>query len=135
MGSSEIVEALPLRELAVEQLGVVDHLAGEHAVELFVVDAMRALDLAVEAWRRGSDVDVLEALIEQVPMEAGLELGAVVGLDLHDLERQLLEDVVDKADSGLLVQALVDPQNAQAGGRRGGGGQVVVPSPPPVGRE
>ena len=40
MGSGEIVEALPLCELGVEELGVVDHLAGEHPVELLVVDAV-----------------------------------------------------------------------------------------------
>jgi len=46
--SLEIVEVLPLLELDVEDLRVVDDLAGEHAVELLIVDAMRTLDLAVE---------------------------------------------------------------------------------------
>src|SRR5712692_4908341 len=111
MGSGEIVEALPLVELGIEELGVVDHLASEQPIELFVVDAMRSLDLAVEPRRRWSDVDVLNAFVEQVPMEAGLELRAVVGLDLHEVERQLLDDVVDELDRGLLIQALIDPQD------------------------
>ena len=64
---------------------------------------MRPFDFAIEPRRRWSDVDVLNAFVEQAPVEAGLELGSVVGLDLHDIERQLLEDVVDKADRGLLV--------------------------------
>jgi len=47
-------------------------------------------------------------------VKAGLELGAVVGLDLHYFEGKLLEDIVDKADCRRLVQALVDPQDPQA---------------------
>jgi hypothetical protein len=44
----EIVEVLSLMALAVEDLGVVDDLACEHPIELLIVDAMRALDLAIE---------------------------------------------------------------------------------------
>ena len=51
MRTLEIVEALPLLELGVEQRRVIDHDAGEHAVELIVVDAVRPFHLAVEAWR------------------------------------------------------------------------------------
>ena len=126
MRSREIVEALPLVELRVEQLGVVEHLAGKHPVKLFSVDSMRALDLAVEARRRWSDVDVLDAFVEQVPMEAGLELGSVVGLDLHDVEGQLLNHVVDELDRGLLIQPLVDPQDPQPGAVIDGGELVVL---------
>jgi len=42
--SCEIVEALPVVELGVEELGVVDDLTGEQAVELFVIDAVGPLD-------------------------------------------------------------------------------------------
>jgi len=62
----------------------------------------------------GPDVGVLNALGEQVPVEAGLELGSVVGLNLHNAEWQLLEDVVDESDRGLLIQALVDPKHTQS---------------------
>src|SRR5713101_8242094 len=113
-------------ELGVEELCVVYDLAGEEPIELFVVDAMRALDFAVEPRRRWSDVDVLDAFVEQVPMEAGLELRAVVGLDLHDVERQLLDDVVDELDRGLLIQALIDPQDPQASAVIDGGVLVVL---------
>ena len=44
-----------------------------------------------------------------------LELGAVVGLDDLDRERELLEDVVDELDRGLLVVAVVDPQDPDPG--------------------
>jgi len=54
---------------------------------------------------------MLNAFVGQMPMEAGLEFSAIVGLDLHDLERQLLENVIDELDRGLLIQALVDPQH------------------------
>jgi hypothetical protein len=90
-------------ELCVEELGVVDNLAGKEPIELFVVDAMRPFDFAVEPRRSGTDVDVLDAFVQEVPVEASLELGSIVGLDIHDFERQLLEDIVDKPDSGLLI--------------------------------
>ena len=39
MGAVEVVEVLPFLEFVVEELGVVDHDAFEHSVELFLVDA------------------------------------------------------------------------------------------------
>lgn len=51
MWALEIVEALPLQKLGVEELGVVDDDAGEHAVELLVIYSVRTLNLAVEARR------------------------------------------------------------------------------------
>jgi hypothetical protein len=36
-------------------------------------------------------------------VETSLELRSVVGLDLHEVERQLLEGILDKADCGLLI--------------------------------
>jgi hypothetical protein len=62
VGAFEVVEVLPFLELVVEELGVVDHDAFEHSVELLGIDAMRALDLAVEAWCGRSDVDVADAV-------------------------------------------------------------------------
>jgi hypothetical protein len=46
---------------------------------------------------------MLDAFVQEVPIEASLKLGSIVGLDLHDFERQLLEDIVDKADCRLLI--------------------------------
>ena len=115
MGSVEVVEGLPFLEFVVEELGVVDDDAFEHSVELFLVDAVRAFDFSVESWCGGLDVDVADAAVEDVPVEAGLELGAVVGLDHLDLEGQLLEDVVDELDRGFLGVAGIDPEYADAG--------------------
>jgi hypothetical protein len=42
-------------------------------------------------------------------------IGLGVGLDDFDVERELLEDVVDELDRGLLVVPVVDPQHAQPG--------------------
>ena len=85
----------------------------------------------MELWQldlvhRWSDVDVLEAFVQEVPVEAGLELGAVVGLDLHDFEGQLLENIVDESDCGLLVEAFVDPQDSEASAVIDGGVLVVL---------
>jgi hypothetical protein len=38
MGPAEVVEALPLLEVIVEELGVVDHDPFEHPVELLLLD-------------------------------------------------------------------------------------------------
>ena len=68
---------------------------------------MGSFDLAVEACGAGSDLDVVEALVEQVPVERLPESGTVVCLDSFDLEWQLGEDVVEELDRGLLVVAFV----------------------------
>src|ERR1700738_2967211 len=90
MRTLEIVEVLPLLELDVEDLRVVDDLAGEHPVELLIVDAVRTLDLAVETRGQGSDVDMSKPAVQEMPVEGGLKLRPVVGLDLLDSKRELL---------------------------------------------
>jgi len=47
VGTFEVVEVLPLLELVVEQLGVVDDDAFEEPVELLGIDAVGSLNLAV----------------------------------------------------------------------------------------
>ena len=101
MGSVEVVEVLRFLELVGEQAGVVDDDAVEESVELLGVDAVGSLDLSVQARGAGLDVDVLDAAVEEVPMEGALELGAVVGLDALGRERQLDQDVVEELDGGL----------------------------------
>ena len=56
-----------------------------------------------------------DGAVEEMPVEGALELGAVVGLDHFDVERELLEEVVGELDGGLLVVAGVDPKHADAG--------------------
>jgi hypothetical protein len=69
VGSVEVVEVLSLLELVVEQLGVIDHDTLEHAIELFLIDAMRSLNLAIESRCCRSDVDVSDATIQDVIVE------------------------------------------------------------------
>ena len=72
-----VVEVLPLAQLVVEDPGVVDHHPVQELVELLGVDPVGALDLAVQPRCPGLDVVVADALVQQVVVEAGLELGAV----------------------------------------------------------
>jgi len=65
-----VVEVLPLAQLVVEDLGVVDDHALQQAVELLGVDAVGALDFAVEAGGVGFDVDVADAAVQDLPVEA-----------------------------------------------------------------
>lgn len=58
---------------------------------------------------------MLDAAVVDVPMELGLELRTVVGLDPLDMERQLLEHVVDELNRALLPQPVVDAEHPQAG--------------------
>jgi hypothetical protein len=68
-----VVVVLPLLQLVGEQGGVVDHLAFEEPVELFGVDAVGSLRFAVEPWRAGFDLDMVDAFVEQVPVEGCAE--------------------------------------------------------------
>jgi hypothetical protein len=115
-----------------EQVGVLDELALEKAVELFGVNAVGSFDLAVEPWCAGFDADVVDAGIEQVPVERGAEFGAVVCLDPLDGERQFGHHVVDEGDGGLLVAARVGPQHAESGAIVDGGELVVLFAPHPL---
>ena len=66
-----------------------------------------SLHFAVEPWRAGFDADVVDAFVEQVPVEGCAEFGSVVGLHALDGERQFGHDVVDELDGGFLVAARV----------------------------
>ena len=103
MGAVEVVEVLPLLELLVEEAGVVDDDALEEPVELFVVDPVGSLDLAVQTRCGRVDVDVADAAVEDVPVEGTLELGTIVRLDDLDLEGKPFEQVVEELDGRLLV--------------------------------
>jgi hypothetical protein len=72
-----VVVVLPLLQLLGEDVGVVDDLALEEPVELLGVDAVRSLHLAVQSRCPGFDLDVVDALVEQVPVERGAEFGPV----------------------------------------------------------
>jgi hypothetical protein len=108
VGPVEVVVVLPFVEFLVEDFGVVDDDSVEHSVELFGVDSVGSFDFAVESRGGWFDVDVLHASVEDVPVELGSELGAVVGLDDIDSEWEFLAHVVEKLDCGFLVVAFID---------------------------
>src|SRR5918995_124869 len=116
-----VVEVFPFLELVVEHLGVVDNDPLEEPVELLGVDAMGALDFAVESRGAWLDVDMAGAFVQHMPVEAGGELGPIVGLDDLDPEREALQHVVQELDGRLLVELGIDAQHAQAGGGIDGG--------------
>jgi len=80
VGAVVVVEGLPLPQLVVEDLGVVDHHPVQELVELLGVDAVGAFDLAIQPRGARLDVVMADALLQDVVVEQGLELGAVVGL-------------------------------------------------------
>jgi hypothetical protein len=68
VGAVVVVIVLPFSQLLVEEVDVVaDAVLVEQLIELLVVDAVRALDLAVQARRPRTDVDVLDVELLQVP--------------------------------------------------------------------
>ena len=116
MRSVVIGVILPRFELLVEEVNVVrDPVAIEELVELLVVDAMGAFDLAVQMWGPRPDVDVADVEGVEMPVEVGLEFGAIVGLDGLDAERQPPEDVVDEGDGRPLIADVEDFQHANPG--------------------
>lgn len=111
MGAMVVVVILPLSEFVVEDVGVVYDDAVEQGVELFGVDAVGALHLAVKARGAGFDVAVADPFVENVIVERRLEFGAVVSLDDLHREGQPLKHVVNELDRGFLVATRVDAQH------------------------
>ena len=111
MRAVEVVEVLPLLQTHVEQPDVIDHDPIEHPVELLGVDPVGPLDLAVQPRRRRLDADMTDPTVQHVVVELRSELGTVIRLDHLDLERQLLEHVVEEPDRALLVEPIVDPEH------------------------
>jgi hypothetical protein len=68
-----VVVVLPLLQFVGEQAGVVDDLAFEEPVELFGVDAVGSFHFAVQPRRPGFDLDMVDAFVEQVPVEGCAE--------------------------------------------------------------
>ena len=77
---------------------------------------IRDFHFACPGWHRYTpdrlDVDVLNALIGQMPMELRLELVATVGPDGVNPERELLDHVVEEVDGVLLGMPWVGAPHA-----------------------
>jgi hypothetical protein len=136
VGSVEVVEVLPLLELLVEHLGVVDHHTVEQSVELLFVDAVGSLDFPVEP--RGADLDVAvsDAAVEEVPVEGALELGTVEflsGVKRHDALAWVLDGPVDGALRDSLLRRFVRLAPRNEGPDRAGAS--THQQHPPAGRQ
>jgi hypothetical protein len=74
-----IVIILPLFQLRVEEVNVVRNaVAIEELVKLLVVDPMGSLDFPVQMWCPRPDVHVADVAFFEMPVEVGLEFGAIV---------------------------------------------------------
>ena len=111
-----IVVVLPFFQLPVEEVNVVgDAVTVEELVELLIVDPMRSFDFAIQVWGPRPDVHVPDVACFEMPVEVGLEFGAIVGLNDMDAEGQSPEDVIDECDRRPLIAGIVDLQYANVG--------------------
>ena len=69
---------------------------------------MRSFHLAVQLRRAPLDVGVTDAEILDVPMELRLELMAIVGSDLTNAERELVDDMIYEVDCIGLGMLFID---------------------------
>jgi hypothetical protein len=79
-----VVEVFAFANLLAEERDVVDHDTAQQDAELLPVSAAAPFDLAVKTRSSGIEVDVADALVEDVPVEILLELSTTVGLDPID---------------------------------------------------
>jgi hypothetical protein len=129
VGPVVIVVVLPLPQLLVKEMDVVaDTVVVEELVELLVIDSVRALDLPVEPRRVRADVDVADSPFFEMPMELGLELGAVVRLHDEHAERQAVQDFVDERDRRALGAGVVHLEHVNPRAIVDGGELIEPPS-------
>ena len=75
-----------------------------------------ALDLPVQLWGAGLEVDVLDALVREVPMKQRLELMAAVGAHRVHADGKRPGHVVCEGDGVLLCVSPVDAERADPSG-------------------
>lgn len=118
---------LPLLELVVELLGIIDDDAVEHAAENSSLSMRRDLSTLpfslgvagiMQVWRMPRS-----RTCQQKPVRG---LGTVVCMDRLSPERQPLQHVVRELDGGLLVVPRADAQHPDAGAVVDGGELVVL---------
>ena len=105
MWPNKIIKLLPLIQFLV-QIYIV--LVTQQLIELLLVGAVRALDLAVELRRPRFDIRVSNTQIFNVPMELCLEFVTTIGSDLLDTKRKLGNDVINKGNRVLLCMTIVN---------------------------
>jgi hypothetical protein len=86
-----IVIVLAFFELRIEEVNVVRNpVSIEELVELLIVDAMGPFNLAVQMWGPRPDVDVPNVTLFEMPVEVGLEFGAIVPSEQEVIAGQVL---------------------------------------------
>jgi hypothetical protein len=87
---------------------IADAVLVEELVELLVIDTVRSLDLTVQAGCARANVNMPDVAGLDVPMKLRLELGAVIGLNDVDAERQSAHHLVNELDRRALIARVED---------------------------
>ena len=90
---------------------------------------MGAFHFAIESGGSWPDIDVLNALIEQVQMKGRLELGAVIGLNSFNLERHPGCRVVIELNGSFHIAVGVEPEHPKPGAIIDGGELIELLAP------
>src|SRR4029453_17687901 len=78
--------------------------------------------------RAGRDVDVTDVELLEMPVEMGLEFGAIVGLNDVDAEGEPPEDVINEGDRRTLIARVEDFKHANAGAVVDSGELIEAPA-------
>jgi hypothetical protein len=113
-GPIVVVDVFALANLLVEERDVVDHDTAQQGAELPTIGAVTPFHLAVKTRSSGIDVDVADALVEDVPMKILLELSTTVGLDPIDATGQVFTDVVDELNGRASVAPFKDLEDEKS---------------------
>lgn len=100
MGSIIVIEVLPGSKFGIEIhiIGV-----GQQLVKLGLIRSMRPFGLAIELGGSWFDVDMLYALIFNMPMELGLKLMSAIGPYGADPEGKLIDHIIHELDGTILI--------------------------------
>ena len=101
----EVVKAFPFIQFSFK---INYPFVAKQLVKFLSIRSMRPLHFAVQLRRTTFDVGVPDAKIFDMPMEFSLKLMAVVGSDLSDTERKLIDDVINEVNGIGLGVFLVD---------------------------
>jgi len=76
---------------------------GQQLTKLGLVGSMGAFDFPIELRRSRFDVNMLDALVFDMPVKLSLKLMPPVDSDRVDAERKLLDDIIHELDGARLV--------------------------------
>jgi len=88
VGPIVVIEILPFPYFFVEELRIVDDHAVQHPIELILIDPVAAFDFPIQPRVSGPNIDVLDSLVQDMPMKLTSEFPAVICLNDMSPERQ-----------------------------------------------